>query len=117
MIRCKCYQAVDALVRLVVLLIKNIGDNTTNQAKVNLMNKFLGIVAGLLIQDHDHQKTEFQQLPFHRIFIMLFQDLSVTDPVFDSISLQVCLKLSNFVNSELPFMIDSNEFDFFYICR
>lgn len=95
--RTKCYQSVDALVRLVSLLIRHIGDTTSTQSqtqpKINLLNKFLGIVAGLLIQDHDIQKQEFQQLPFHRIFIMLFQDLNQSDAVFDTIAMQVMLNI------------------------
>lgn len=57
--------------------------------KINLMNKFLTIVAGLLVQDHEIQKIDFQQLPFHRLFIMLFHDLTVNDPVCDQILPQV----------------------------
>jgi CCR4-NOT transcription complex subunit 1 len=89
LVRTKCYQSVDALVRLVALLIRHIGDSATIQPKMNLLNKFLGIVAGLLIQDHEMQKNDFQQLPFHRLFIMLFQDLNQSDPVFDLIGMQV----------------------------
>jgi CCR4-NOT transcription complex subunit 1 len=90
LVRGKCYQSVDALVRLVALLIRNIGDTVAVQPKINLLNKFLGIVAGLLIQDHELQKTDFQQLPFHRLFIMLFQDLNhQNDPVIDAIGGQV----------------------------
>lgn len=90
LVRGKCYQSVDALVRLVALLIKNIGDTAVSvQPKVNILNKFLGIVAGILIQDHDVQKSDFQQLPFHRLFIMLFYDLNTPDPVFEAIGMQV----------------------------
>lgn len=88
LVRSKCYQSVDALVRLVALLIRHIGDSP--QPKVNLMNKFLGIVAGVLIQEHELQKTDFQQLPFHRMFMMLFYDLNTQDPVFETIAMQVC---------------------------
>ncbi len=89
LVRGKCYQSVDALVRLVALLIKNIGDTVSVQPKVNILNKFLGIVAGILIQDHEVQKNDFQQLPFHRLFIMLFYDLNTSDPVFEAIGMQV----------------------------
>jgi len=86
----------------VALLIRNIGDTVSVQPKINLLNKFLGIVAGLLIQDHDLQKTEFQQLPFHRLFIMLFQDLSQPDPVIETISMQVRSNLDyNIYNDRL----------------
>jgi len=89
MVRGKVYQSTDALVRLVALLVRHIGENSSPTPKVNLLNKFLGIVAGILIQDHDMQKSDFQQLPFHRLFIMLFYDLNVSDPIYESISMQV----------------------------
>ena len=89
MVRGKVYQSTDALVRLVALLVRHIGESASPTPKVNLLNKFLGIVAGLLIQDHDMQKSDFQQLPFHRLFIMLFYDLNVSDPIYETIAMQV----------------------------
>jgi len=70
--------------------------------KINLLNKFLGIVAGLLIQDHEQQKTDFQQLPFHRLFIMLFYDLNNSDPVFESITMQILTGFSNTLHILCP---------------
>ncbi|ODN04366.1 CCR4-NOT transcription complex subunit 1 [Orchesella cincta] len=98
LVRGKCYQSVDALVRLVALLIKNIGDTVAVQPKVNILNKFLGIVAGILIQDHEVQKNDFQQLPFHRLFIMLFYDLNMSDPVFEAIGMQILAGFSNILH-------------------
>jgi hypothetical protein len=33
---------------------------------VNLLNKVLGIVAGVLLIDHEVRKKDFQQVPYHR---------------------------------------------------
>jgi hypothetical protein len=93
MVRGKVYQSTDALVRLVALLVRHIGETSSPTPKVNLLNKFLGIVAGLLIQDHEMQKGDFQQLPFHRLFIMLFYDLNVSDPIYETIAMQVSMSL------------------------
>jgi CCR4-NOT transcription complex subunit 1 len=49
----------------------------------------LGIVAGVLLQDHDNRLTEFQQLPYHRIFIMLFLELNTPEPILEAINYQV----------------------------
>ncbi len=49
----------------------------------------LGIVAGVLLQDHEVRQTDFQQLPYHRIFIMLFIELNAPEHVLESINYQV----------------------------
>ncbi len=49
----------------------------------------LGIVAGVLLQDHEVRHTEFQQLPYHRIFIMLFIELNAPEHILESINYQV----------------------------
>ena len=49
----------------------------------------LGIVAGVLLQDHEVRYTEFQQLPYHRIFIMLFIELNAPEPILEGINYQV----------------------------
>jgi len=49
----------------------------------------LGIVAGVLLQDHDVRHTDFQQLPYHRIFIMLFIELNAPEQVLESINFEV----------------------------
>lgn len=48
----------------------------------------LGIVVGVLIQDHDVRQTEFQQLPYHRIFIMLLLELNAPEHVLETINFQ-----------------------------
>jgi CCR4-NOT transcription complex subunit 1 len=57
--------------------------------QINLLNKVLGIVAGVLLQDHESHQLEFQQLPYHRIFIMLFLELNAPEPILEAINFQV----------------------------
>merc|ERR1712012_804353 len=71
LVRAKCFHTLDAFVRLIALLVKHSGDQQNTITKVNLLNKVLGIVAGVLLIDHDVRATEFQQVPYHRICIML----------------------------------------------
>ncbi|OBS75236.1 hypothetical protein A6R68_14233 [Neotoma lepida] len=68
MIRAKCYHNLDAFVRLIALLVKHSGEATNTVTKINLLNK-----------DHDVRQSEFQQLPYHRIFIMLLLELNAPE--------------------------------------
>lgn len=88
-IRAKCFHSLDAFVRLVALLVKHSGDATNTHTKINLLNKVLGIVAGVLLQDHEIRGADFQQLPYHRIFIMLFLELCAPEPVLEAVNFQV----------------------------
>ncbi|XP_050435609.1 CCR4-NOT transcription complex subunit 1 isoform X4 [Adelges cooleyi] len=85
-VRAKLFHTIDAYVKLIVLLVKHSGDANAITTKTNLLNKVLGIVVGVLLQDHDVQATDFHQLPYHRILVTLFLDLNAPDPVLESIN-------------------------------
>ncbi|XP_014252247.1 CCR4-NOT transcription complex subunit 1 isoform X3 [Cimex lectularius] len=87
--RNKMFHTVDAYVKLISLLVKHSGDATNTATKVNLLNKVLGIIAGVLQQDHETHQTEFQQLPYQRIFIMLFLELNAHESILEAINFQV----------------------------
>lgn len=89
MVRAKCFHTLDAYVRLIALLVKHSGDANNTITKINLLNKVLGIVTGVLLQDQELRGLEFQQLPYHRIFIMLFLELSAPESVLEAISSQI----------------------------
>jgi len=95
LIRAKCFHTLDAFVRLIALLIRHSGDNSNTVTKINLLNKVLGIVAGVLLQDHEVRQTEFQQLPYHRIFIMLFIELNAPEHILENINFQVLTAFCN----------------------
>ena len=88
-VRTKCYHTLDAFVKLAVLLIKHSGDAGSGSTKMNLLNTILGIVTGFLLHDHDGRGTEFHQLPYERIYIMLFLELNQPEPMFEIINCQV----------------------------
>ncbi|KAK4872711.1 hypothetical protein RN001_014740 [Aquatica leii] len=88
-IRAKCYHTLDPFVRLIALLVKHSGEANNVTTKIHLLNKVLGIVAGCLLQDHEQRSGDFQQLPYHRIFIMLFLELCSPEPVLETINFQV----------------------------
>jgi len=59
----------------------------SNQStKVNLLKKVLGILTTALHEDHERRKVEFNGMPFHRILIIMFTELTTPDPVLDPIS-------------------------------
>nr|CAD7424776.1 unnamed protein product [Timema monikensis] len=89
LVRAKCFHTLDAFVRLIALLVKHSGDSSNTGTKINLLNKVLGIVAGVLMQDHDNRLAEFQQLPYHRVFIMLFLELNAPEAILEAINYQV----------------------------
>lgn len=45
-------------------------------------------MVGVLLQDHDVRQSEFQQLPYHRIFIMLLLELNAPEHVLETINFQ-----------------------------
>lgn len=95
LVRSKCFTTLDAYVRLIALLVKLSGDAANPTTKVNLLNKVLGIVAGVLLRDHEARGLDFQQLPYHRMFIMLFLELSAPEPVLEAISFHVLMAFCN----------------------
>ncbi|XP_013775386.2 CCR4-NOT transcription complex subunit 1-like [Limulus polyphemus] len=94
-VRTKCFHTLDAYVRLISLLVKHIGDANNILAKINLLHKVLGIIAGKLLQDHNLRGTEFQQFSYHRLYIMLFLELSAPEPFLESISVHVLTAFCN----------------------
>ena len=119
LVRAKCFHTLDAFVRLIALLVKHSGDQQNTITKVatnsiftmfilyhllqvNLLNKVLGIVAGVLLIDHDVRATEFQQVPYHRIFIMLFLELNAPEQILETINFQVLTAYSNMLSILRP---------------
>ncbi|VDP15420.1 unnamed protein product [Soboliphyme baturini] len=93
--RTRCFHTLDAYVHLIALLVRNSGEGIY-LTKLNLLNKVLGIITGVLLLDQDVRRTDFHPLPFHRILLMLFIELTgASDPLLDPINYQI---LSTFCN-------------------
>lgn len=77
----KCFYTLDAFANLIVMLVKHSGSNTgaatESTAKLNLLNKVLTIIANVAIQDQESRGTNFQHLPYYRIFFVLFMELTL----------------------------------------
>lgn len=62
----------------------------------------LSTVATVLFQDHELRHTDFQQLPYHRIFIMLLLELNQPEPVLEAINFQVLQTFSTVFHALKP---------------
>ena len=72
------FQALDAMSRLIVYIIKYHGDASgvnNDQAKVHYLTKILSIFILVLANFHEDQGSNFQQKPFFRFFSSLVNDL------------------------------------------
>uniref|UniRef100_A0A915DXJ9 CCR4-NOT transcription complex subunit 1 n=1 Tax=Ditylenchus dipsaci TaxID=166011 RepID=A0A915DXJ9_9BILA len=84
-VRRRCYYTLDAFVKLTCLMVKY-SDGVHHSTKVNLLKKVLGILSSALHADHEARKADFNGMPFHRILILMFNELTSPDPVLDPIS-------------------------------
>ncbi|KAK2550448.1 CCR4-NOT transcription complex subunit 1 [Acropora cervicornis] len=100
--RAKCYNTLDAYCRLIALLVRHSGDASNNVTKINLLSRVLGTVATVLFQDHEIRHAEFQQLPYHRIFIMLLVELNQPEPILEAINFQVLQTFSTVFHALRP---------------
>lgn len=66
-----CYQRLDAFVKLIILLVKHSGDQVNHVNKINLFNKVLGLISGCLLYDQETKLTQFESMPYLRLFHML----------------------------------------------
>lgn len=89
------FKWMDSYVRLICLLVRHSGEATNPTTKINLLNKVLGIVVGVLLQDQEARGTNFQQVGYQRFFTMLFIELNSSDPVIESVMLSVVTAFSH----------------------
>ncbi|CAI2347811.1 unnamed protein product [Caenorhabditis sp. 36 PRJEB53466] len=80
LIRHRCYYTLDAFVKLMALMIRH-SDNGQSQNKINLLKKLLNIIVGVLHMDHEVRKQDFNAMPYHRILIHLFNEITGPDPL------------------------------------
>jgi CCR4-NOT transcription complex subunit 1 len=76
------FQALDAMSRLIVYIIKYHGDASgvnNDQAKVHYLTKILSIIVLVLANMHEEQGAGFQQKPFFRFFSSLLNDLNAIE--------------------------------------
>uniref|UniRef100_A0A1I8ED01 CCR4-Not complex component Not1 C-terminal domain-containing protein n=2 Tax=Wuchereria bancrofti TaxID=6293 RepID=A0A1I8ED01_WUCBA len=103
-VRQRCYYTLDAFVKLTwleietqtvellsslpsctSLMIKH-SDGSQYQTKINLLKKVLNIITNVLHLDHEVRGTDFHSMPYQRILIIMFNELTAPDPTLDVIS-------------------------------
>ncbi|CAG9539608.1 unnamed protein product [Cercopithifilaria johnstoni] len=84
-VRQRCYYTLDAFVKLTCLMIKH-SDGSQYQTKINLLKKVLNIITNVLHLDHEVRGTDFHAMPYQRILIIMFNELTALDPALDVIS-------------------------------
>ena len=90
------FQALDAMSRLIVYIIKYHGDASgvnNDQAKVHYLTKILSIFVLVLANLHEEQGPTFQQKPFFRFFSSLINDLHAIETHLGSAYFQLLIAI------------------------
>jgi len=95
MIRSKCFHFLDAYVRLIVFMIKWPSGETSTSTRVHFLNRILGVTIGVLLHDHEARHTDFRQLAFQRIFLMLYFELTAPEQFLDNLSVSILTAFTN----------------------
>ncbi|KAI0637267.1 Not1-domain-containing protein [Trametes polyzona] len=99
------FQALDAMSRLIVYIIKYHGDASgvnNDQAKVHYLTKILSIFVLVLANMHEEQGPHFQQKPFFRFFSSLLNDLHSIESSLGTAYFQLLLAIGDTFSSLQP---------------
>ncbi|KAH7889967.1 Not1-domain-containing protein [Phlebopus sp. FC_14] len=99
------FQALDAMSRLIVYIIKYHGDASgvnNDQAKVHYLTKILSIFVLVLANMHEEQGVVFQQKPFFRFFSSLINDLHSMDAHLGPAYFQLLIAIGDTFSSLQP---------------
>ena len=99
------FQALDAMSRLIVYIIKYHGDASgvnNDQAKVHYLTKILSIVVLVLANMHEEQGPSFQQKPFFRFFSSLVNDLHSIENHLGPVYFHLLIAISDTYSSLQP---------------
>ncbi|KAJ3553574.1 hypothetical protein NM688_g3537 [Phlebia brevispora] len=99
------FQALDAMSRLIVYIIKYHGDPAgvnNEQAKVHYLTKILSILVLVLANMHEEQGVNFQQKPFFRFFSSLLNDLHSIESSLGHVYFQLLVAVSDTFSSLQP---------------
>jgi CCR4-NOT transcription complex subunit 1 len=112
-----CFQALDAMARLVALMLKYYGGDASgnnDQAKVKYLTKILSIVVVVLSYLHEEQGPAFQQKPFFRFFASLVTDLHTIEADLGTAYLPLLIGISDAFSSLQPIYFPG--FAFSWLC-
>jgi len=98
------YQALDALSRLIVLMIKYYGDasiENPGQAKVHYLTKILSIIVLVLAKTHEEPNDLFPQKPFFRFFSSLITDFHTFESEMEGTYFSLLIAIRSVYNGKL----------------
>jgi CCR4-NOT transcription complex subunit 1 len=99
----ECYARLDGYVKLIILLVKHSGDQTNHVNKINLFNKVLGLIAGSLLHDYETKGSQFEPMPFQRLFhTLLFEAVYQPDNNLEPITQNILQAFVNVYNIVRP---------------
>lgn len=78
------YNAVDALAKLIVFLVKFWDTGGGIPGKIALTSTYLTVAADVLLRDYARKKEQFNQRPWLRLFANMVHELNTPDPSLDS---------------------------------
>lgn len=81
------YLVIDAVTKLIVLMLKSHSRQHDSTETVENFRRILGIAIVIFAREHDTAKTAFNQKPFFRFFASLFSEMHT-----NSISLSTCMQ-------------------------
>ncbi|KAF8636597.1 hypothetical protein AX17_003407 [Amanita inopinata Kibby_2008] len=113
----QAFQALDAMSRLIVYMIKYHGDAqgvNNDQAKIHYLTKILSIFVLVLANMHEEQGLSFQQKPFFRFFSSLINDLHSIEAHLGSAYFQLLIAISDTLSSLQPIYFPG--FAFSWMC-
>ncbi|CCI49970.1 unnamed protein product [Albugo candida] len=97
------YVIIDALTHLMALLVKYLDSSIT--VKVQILNHAVRAIANVLVVAHElsrKKKTIFDQRIFFRLFLNLMKELTLREPVLETIHLQVLNTFASAYNTLQP---------------
>ena len=121
-IHTKCYEYIDAFSVLVLLFIKQSGNQGNIDQKFQFLNKILNILVATAIKDQEIRRHDFQPLPYYRILITIFveffyspfnlgiQDFLYLDGFFDAFKMQIVRSYCNYLCYLSPLKVPSFSF-------
>ena len=121
-IHTKCYEYIDAFSVLVLLFIKQSGNQGNIDQKFQFLNKILNILVSTAMKDQELRHQEFQPLPYYRILITIFveffyspynlgiQEFMYHDGFFEAFKMHIVRSYCNYLRYLSPLKVPSFAF-------
>jgi len=96
------FRALDALSKLVTILVKYFSDSSSANTRLTLLHRALAAVLRALLHQYEHEPQRFNQRVYFRMLANWLFDLNAPDPVLDSINFPVLTAFANALHALQP---------------